>query len=340
MLSLLPGKHRQQGDFAMIYSKLGLALTGICLALGLGGATSADISSAPVAAPSSPGDKQNGFPVRVAESKWAQFGGSSGQFGGTGSNVPQRNTPSRKRERQDSIEPLIEVLPELIPGEPAKKKVRTPKQKDSVGDREVTSTAGAFRLDMPITGLSFVKRALSPRVITNSGSKPVEVLNPYILVHERKMKIDDELLSILTRVAKTGKPLLVVAEDVEGEALATLVVNKLRSDLSITAIKSPGFGADGKAVLEDIAAVTGAKIFSTDQRGQFKNAKLDMLGRAHKVIIEPQATTFNIGPNMKPVVKNRLADLRRQLVGNVTDAERVKILERLDRFLPLEASVR
>ena len=160
--------------------------------------------------------------------------------------------------------------------------------------------------------MQFDRGYISPYFITNAEKMRVEMEDPYILIHEKKLSSLQALLPLLEAVVQSGKPLLIIAEDVEGEALATLVVNKLRGGLKVAAVKAPGFGDRRKAMLEDIAVLTGGQVVSEDLGIKLENVTLDMLGRAKRVLIEKENTTIVDGAGKKADIEARINRSRRR----------------------------
>ncbi|TWB48502.1 chaperonin GroEL [Rhizobium sp. ERR 922] len=183
-----------------------------------------------------------------------------------------------------------------------------------------------------VEGMQFDRGYLSPYFVTNADKMRVEFEDPYILIHEKKLSNLQSLLPILEAVVQTGKPLLIIAEDVEGEALATLVVNKLRGGLKIAAVKAPGFGDRRKAMLEDIAILTGGTVISEDLGIKLENVTLDMLGRAKKVAIEKENTTIIDGVGSKSDIEGRVAQIKAQIEETTSDYDREKLQERLAKL--------
>ncbi|CUX54971.1 60 kDa chaperonin (Protein Cpn60) (groEL protein) [Agrobacterium tumefaciens str. CFBP 5621] len=183
-----------------------------------------------------------------------------------------------------------------------------------------------------VEGMQFDRGYLSPYFITNQDKMRVELEEPYILIHEKKLSNLQAMLPVLEAVVKSGKPLLIIAEDVEGEALATLVVNKLRGGLKIAAVKAPGFGDRRKAMLEDIAILTGGTVISEDVGIKLENVTLEMLGRAKKVAIEKENTTIIDGVGSKGEIDSRVAQIRAQIEETTSDYDRDKLQERLAKL--------
>ena len=183
-----------------------------------------------------------------------------------------------------------------------------------------------------VEGMQFDRGYLSPYFITNAEKMIVELEDPYILIHEKKLSSLQALLPILEAVVQTGKPLLIIAEDIEGEALATLVVNKLRGGLKVAAVKAPGFGDRRKAMLEDIAVLTAGQTISEDLGIKLENVTLQMLGRAKRVRIEKENTTIIDGAGKKPDIQARIGQLKAQVEETTSDYDREKLQERLAKL--------
>jgi len=183
-----------------------------------------------------------------------------------------------------------------------------------------------------VEGMQFDRGYLSPYFVTNQDKMRVEFEDPYILIHEKKLSNLQSLLPVLEAVVQSSKPLLIIAEDVEGEALATLVVNKLRGGLKIAAVKAPGFGDRRKAMLEDIAILTGGTVISEDLGIKLENVTLNMLGRAKKVAIEKENTTIIDGVGSKAEIDGRVAQIRAQIEETTSDYDREKLQERLAKL--------
>ncbi|MEW6631040.1 MAG: chaperonin GroEL [Pseudomonadota bacterium] len=183
-----------------------------------------------------------------------------------------------------------------------------------------------------VEGMQFDRGYLSPYFITNQDKMRVELDEPYVLIHEKKLGNLQALLPVLEAVVQSGKPLLIIAEDVEGEALATLVVNKLRGGLKVAAVKAPGFGDRRKAMLEDIAILTGGTAISEDLGIKLENVTLQMLGRAKKVAIEKENTTIVDGAGRKEEIQGRVAQIKAQIEETTSDYDREKLQERLAKL--------
>ncbi len=183
-----------------------------------------------------------------------------------------------------------------------------------------------------VEGMQFDRGYLSPYFVTNSEKMVAELEDPYVLIHEKKLSGLQAMLPLLEAVVQTGKPLLIVAEDVEGEALATLVVNKLRGGLKIAAVKAPGFGDRRKAMLEDIAILTGGTAISEDLGIKLETVTLDMLGRAKKVRIEKENTTIVDGAGSRADIEARVAQIKAQIEETTSDYDREKLQERLAKL--------
>ncbi len=183
-----------------------------------------------------------------------------------------------------------------------------------------------------VEGMQFDRGYISPYFVTNPDKMKVELEDPYILVHEKKLTGLQSLLPVLEAVVQTGKPLLIVAEEIEGEALATLVVNKLRGGLKVAAVKAPGFGDRRKAMLEDIAILTGGTHIAEDLGIKLENVTLQMLGRAKKVVIDKDNTTVVQGAGSKKGIDSRIAQIKQQIEETTSDYDREKLQERLAKL--------
>jgi chaperonin GroEL len=180
--------------------------------------------------------------------------------------------------------------------------------------------------------MQFDRGYLSPYFVTNAEKMLAELDNVYILIHEKKLSGLQTMLPVLESVVQSGRPLLIIAEDVEGEALATLVVNKLRGGLKVAAVKAPGFGDRRKAMLEDIAILTGGQVISEDLGIKLENVTLDMLGQAKKLRIEKENTTIIDGAGKKADIEGRCTQIRQQVEETTSDYDREKLQERLAKL--------
>jgi chaperonin GroEL len=204
-----------------------------------------------------------------------------------------------------------------------------------VGNEGVITVEEAKSLETEldvVEGMQFDRGYLSPYFITNAEKMTTELEDPYILVHEKKLSSLQALLPVLEAVVQTGKPLLIVAEDVEGEALATLVVNKLRGGLKVAAVKAPGFGDRRKAMLEDISILTAGQMISEELGIKLENVTLQMLGRAKRVRIEKEATTLIDGAGEKKDIEARIGQIKSQIADTTSDYDREKLQERLAKL--------
>jgi chaperonin GroEL len=183
-----------------------------------------------------------------------------------------------------------------------------------------------------VEGMQFDRGYLSPYFITNAEKLKVELDDPYILIHEKKLSNLQALVPLLEKVVQSGRPLLIIAEDVEGEALATLVVNRLRGGLKVAAVKAPGFGDRRKAMLEDIAILTGGNVVSEELGTKLENVTIGMLGRAKKVTIDKDNTTIIDGIGTKADIDGRVAQIRQQIETTTSDYDREKLQERLAKL--------
>ena len=183
-----------------------------------------------------------------------------------------------------------------------------------------------------VEGMQFDKGYLSPYFVTNAEDQEAVLENAYILIHEKKISSLKDMLPLLEKVAKAGKPLLVIAEEVEGEALATLVVNKLRGTLQVCAVKAPGFGDRRKAMLEDIAVLTGGKMLSEDLGIKLENVTLDDLGRAKRVVVDKENTTIIEGAGKSSDIQGRVSQIKKQIEETTSDYDKEKLQERLAKL--------
>src|ERR671933_279555 len=204
-----------------------------------------------------------------------------------------------------------------------------------VGNEGVITVEEAKSLETEldvVEGMQFDRGYLSPYFITNAEKMRAVLEDPYILIHEKKLSSLQSLLPLLEEVVQSGKPLLIVAEDVEGEALATLVVNKLRGGLKVAAVKAPGFGDRRKAMLEDIAILTGGEMISEDLGIKLENVTLNMLGQAKRVTIDKDNTTIVDGAGAKEAIEARVGAIRQQTETTTSDYDREKLQERLAKL--------
>jgi len=183
-----------------------------------------------------------------------------------------------------------------------------------------------------VEGMQFDRGYLSPYFVTDSEKMIADLENPYVLLYDKKVSTMKDLLPILEPVAQTGKPLLIIAEDVDGEALATLVVNKLRGSLKIAAVKAPGFGDRRKAMLEDIAILTGGTVISEERGFTLENASIEMLGTAERITIDKDNTTVVNGAGDKDLIKNRVNQIKSQIESTTSDYDKEKLQERLAKL--------
>jgi chaperonin GroEL len=206
---------------------------------------------------------------------------------------------------------------------------------EKVGNEGVITVEEAKSLETEldvVEGLQFDRGYLSPYFVTNAEKLVVEFDDPYILIHEKKLSTLQPLLPILEAVVQTGKPLVIIAEDIEGEALATLVVNKLRGGLKVAAVKAPGFGDRRKAILEDIAILTAGETISEELGIKLENVTLPQLGRAKRVRIEKENTTIVDGAGKKEEIEGRIAQIKAQIEETTSDYDREKLQERLAKL--------
>jgi chaperonin GroEL len=209
------------------------------------------------------------------------------------------------------------------------------KAMDKVGNDGVITVEEAktaeTELDV-VEGMQFDRGYLSPYFVTNADKMRVELEEPYILIHEKKLGNLQAMLPILEAVVQSGRPLLIISEDVEGEALATLVVNKLRGGLKVAAVKAPGFGDRRKAMLEDIAVLTSGQMISEDLGIKLENVTIEMLGRAKRVLIEKDTTTIIDGAGTKATIQARVSQIKGQIEETTSDYDKEKLQERLAKL--------
>jgi len=204
-----------------------------------------------------------------------------------------------------------------------------------VGNEGVITVEEAKSLETElevVEGMQFDRGYISPYFVTNADKMRVEMEDPHVLIYEKKLSALNELLPLLEAVVQTGKPLLIIAEDVEGEALATLVVNKLRGGLKVAAVKAPGFGDRRKAMLQDIAILTGGTAISEDLGIKLDQVKLDMLGKAKKVTIDKENTTIVNDAGKKKDIEGRIAQIKAEIEETTSDYDREKLQERLAKL--------
>src|SRR3989442_2797775 len=204
-----------------------------------------------------------------------------------------------------------------------------------VGNEGVITVEEAKSLETElevVEGMQFDRGYISPYFVTNADKMRVEMDDAYVLINEKKLSQLNELLPLLEAVVQSGKPLVIIAEDVEGEALATLVVNRLRGGLKVAAVKAPGFGDRRKAMLQDIAVLTGGTAISEDLGIKMENVTLQLLGRAKKVMIEKENTTIGNGAGKKADIEARIAQIKAQIEETTSDYDREKLQERLAKL--------
>src|SRR5246500_318712 len=204
-----------------------------------------------------------------------------------------------------------------------------------VGNEGVITVEEAKSLETEldvVEGMQFDRGYISPYFVTNAEKMRAEMEDPYLLIYEKKLSALNDLLPLLEAVVQAGKPLLIIAEDVEGEALATLVVNKLRGGLRVVAVKAPGFGDRRKAMLQDIAILTGGQMISEDLGIKLEHVKLDMLGKAKRVMIDKENTTIVNGAGKKKDIDGRIAQIKTEIEDTTSDYDREKLQERLAKL--------
>jgi len=206
---------------------------------------------------------------------------------------------------------------------------------DSVGREGIINIEEAKSIDTgleKVEGMQFDRGYLSPYFVTNPEKMIAEIEDPFILIYDKKISVMKDLLPILQETAQTGKPLLIISEDIEGEALATLVVNKLRGILNVVAVKAPGFGDRRKAMLEDISILTGATLISEDMGRKLDSCTLTDLGRAKKVIVEKENTTIREGAGSQDAIDGRVKQIKAQVEETTSDYDKEKLQERLAKL--------
>ncbi len=206
---------------------------------------------------------------------------------------------------------------------------------ESVGKEGIINIEEAKSIDTgleKVEGMQFDRGYLSPYFVTNADKMIAELEDPFILIHDKKISVLKDLLPILQEVSQQGRPMLIIAEDIEGEALATLVVNKLRGVLNIVAVKAPGFGDRRKAMLEDIAVLTGATVISEEMGRRLDSATMTDLGRAKKIIVEKENTTIREGAGSDEAVAGRVKQIKAQIEETTSDYDKEKLQERLAKL--------
>ena len=244
------------------------------------------------------------------------------------------NELKSKAKKVTSSEEIAQVGTISANGDPEIGKMIA-KAMQKVGNEGVITVEEAKALETEldvVEGMQFDRGYISPYFITDADKMRVELESPYILIYEKKLSNLQTILPLLEAVVQSGKPLLVIAEDVEGEALATLVVNKLRGGLKVAAVKAPGFGDRRKAMLQDIAVLTGGQVISEDLGIKLENVALDMLGRAKKVVITKDDTTIVAGAGKKADIEARVAQIRQQIEDTTSDYDKEKLQERLAKL--------
>jgi chaperonin GroEL len=206
---------------------------------------------------------------------------------------------------------------------------------DKVGHEGVITVEEAKGIETTVEvveGMQFDRGYISPYFVTNTEKMQAELENPYILIHDKKISTMKDLLPVLEQTAQSGRPLLIVAEDVDGEALATLVVNRLRGSLKVAAVKAPGFGDRRKEMLQDLAVLTGGTVISEETGLKLENANIDMLGQAEKVTIDKENTTVVNGSGDKDAIDQRAQQIKAQIANTTSDYDKEKLQERLAKL--------
>ena len=183
-----------------------------------------------------------------------------------------------------------------------------------------------------VEGMQFDRGYISPYFITDAEKMAAELDNPFILIHDKKISTMKDLLPILEASAQTGRPLMIIAEDVDGEALATLVVNRLRGSLKVCAVKAPGFGDRRKEMLEDIAVLTGGTVITEEKGMKLEQATLDLLGRAEKITVDKEKTTVVNGAGAPGTISARVGQIKKQIETTTSDYDKEKLQERLAKL--------
>ena len=206
---------------------------------------------------------------------------------------------------------------------------------ETVGNEGIINVEEAKSIETTlekVEGMQFDRGHISPYFVTDADKMIAELEDPYILLYDKKISVMKDLLPILQQVAQTGKPLVIISEDIEGEALATLVVNKLRGTLNVVAVKAPGFGDRRKAMMEDIAILTGGQVICEEMGRKLDNAQLEDLGRAKKVIVEKENTIIREGEGKKEAIDGRVKQIKAQIGETTSDYDREKLQERLAKL--------
>ncbi|MCK9330940.1 MAG: chaperonin GroEL [Candidatus Cloacimonetes bacterium] len=206
---------------------------------------------------------------------------------------------------------------------------------ETVGNEGIINVEEAKSIETTlekVEGMQFDRGHISPYFVTDPDKMIAELEDPFILLYDKKISVMKDLLPTLQAVAQTGKPMLIIAEDIEGEALATLVVNKLRGTLNVVAVKAPGFGDRRKAMMEDIAILTGGQVISEEMGRKLESATLEDLGRAKKVIVEKENTTIREGEGKKEAIEGRVKQIKAQIAETTSDYDREKLQERLAKL--------
>lgn len=206
---------------------------------------------------------------------------------------------------------------------------------DKVGKEGVITVEEAKGTDTTVEvveGMQFDRGYLSPYFVTNSEKMSVELENPYILIYDKKISMMKDILQVLEKIAQTGRPLLIISEDLEGEALATLVVNKMRGTIKVAAVKAPGFGDRRKSMLEDIAILTGGALISEELGHKLESAELDSLGQCESITMDKDATTIVGGKGKKAQIQARIAQIKTQIESSTSDYDKEKLQERLAKL--------
>src|SRR6059058_5751929 len=244
------------------------------------------------------------------------------------------NPMALQRGIEQAVTAVVQELKDMSKATKDKKEIAQVATIASNNDKTIGSLiAKAMETTLDVVeGMQFDRGYLSPYFVTNPERMEVVLEDALVLIHEKKLSVMKDMLPLLEQVARAGKPLLIIAEDVEGEALATLVVNNLRGTLRSAAVKAPGFGDRRKAMLEDIATLTGGKAITEDLGIKLENLKLDDLGRAKKVVVDKDNTTLIEGAGSTKAIEGRIKQLRAQIEETTSDYDREKLQERLAKL--------